>query len=389
MAFGFLKKAVRAARKGVGGAIKGVAKAGRTLGKELGKVPVVGSGLKGVYNLTLNAPFQVASDIAKGERLDRVGMKALKSQVANVKAVAPYAQTVIGLVPGIGQSINAGLGAGLALAGGQPLSKALLAGIKGALPGGMIAQAAFDVGQSAIEGKPITSIGLSALPIPTDQKKAIALGLDAAARIAKGERVDKAILVQAESAMLMLPPEARTGLNLGIAVAQGKNLQKIALKSIQPAALGALQKGGLNLIKASPVLASADKVLLHPEERAGFSMGVGMMAHKVRPFDAAAIRHKLTLQQRKGFDMAIATRSGMSKTKPSVTAKMHKTLSPAQALGFYTMAGLKGGTSNTKNLAKVVVNPISPTSVGAQLALKDIHTKDNGWWVRLRNYLLT
>jgi hypothetical protein len=86
--------------------------------------------------------------------------------------------------------------------------------------------------------------------------------------------------------------------------------------------------------------------------------------------------------------MAVATHSGMSKTKPSTVVKLAHTLTPAQALGYYTTAGLKGGTVNTRAIASIVGNRSAPTSVGTQLALKAIKDKNQSWWARLRRYLM-
>jgi hypothetical protein len=390
MAFGFLKKAVRSAGrgikkgvKGVGKGVKGVGKLGRTIGKTLGKVPVVGAGLKGVFNLTVNGPFQIASDVASGVRLDRVAMGTLKRELQNVKDVAPYAQTIISVVPGVGQGISAGLSAGLALASGQPISAAITAAIKGAIPGGALAKSAFDIGQAAVQGKPITSIIMAGIPLDAQQKKALAIGLDAAGRIAKGQRVDKALLAQADNALKLLPVNLSKGLTLGMATAQGQQLQAIAMKAVNPATLNKLKAGGLNLIKTSPILSAAGKVLTKPAEKAGFSVGIAMMGHVIRPIDAIAIRTRLNPIQRKGFDMAVAVKVGMIESKFSTPKTI---VNPAQALGFYTTKGLTG-TANTKHIIQAVAHPKSPTSQGATVALKAIQVANRPWWLRLSGYL--
>lgn len=417
MAFGFLKKAVRTAGRGlkkvgkgvgkvgkgvgkgigkgvkvvgkvpgikeVGKGVKLVGKAGRSVGKVIGKVPVVGGGLKGVYNLTINKPFQIASDVASGKRIDQVAVRAIKREVQSVRDVAPYAQTVISIVPGVGTGLSAGLSAGLALASGQPISSAIAAAVKGAIPGGALAKSAFDVGQAAIQGKPISSVALAALPLNAQEKKALAMGLDAAGRIAKGQRVDKALIAQADKAISLLPKDAAKALNLGIAVQEAKNLQNIAIKAVKPQALDSLKAGGTKLIGTSPILSAAGKVITNQAERAGFSVGIGMMAHTIRPIDAVAIRSRLNAQQKKGFDMAVAARAGMIDSK----LRRPKTVStPAEAFGYYTTRGLTG-TQNTGAIIRAVANPKAPTGKGATVALKKIEVENKSWWHRLVSYL--
>src|SRR6185436_10319102 len=111
-------------------------------------------------------------------------------ELQNVKVAAPYIQMVIQIIPGVGQLASGVIAAGLALASGQPLDKALIAGIKNALPGGPIAAAAFDVGQDIISGKPIEQIGIDALPLPEESKQILRLSADVTRRVATGEPID-------------------------------------------------------------------------------------------------------------------------------------------------------------------------------------------------------
>lgn len=390
MAFGWLKKAARSAGKGlkkVGkvalAPVKLTAKAGRTIGKQLGKVPIVGGGLKGVFDLTVNAPFQVAGHIANGDRIDKVALAAVRDHVQAVKAVAPYAQTVISIVPAVGPGINAGLSAGLALASGQPITQAILEGAKAALPGGPLAKQIFSVGQAAVTGKPLKDIVLSTLPLDANTKKGLGVALDVSSRLAKGERVDKALLAQADKAMSLLPADARKALQVGTALGQGQNLQKIAAAHVNVHALDSLKKGGANLIKASPVLASAGTILKSPAAKVGYSVGVGMLAHKnPQPFHMVAIRGRLDPTQRQGFDMAVAARAGMVATKLAAP----KSAPPSQQLGFYVTQGVSKTASAPAMLRAVKTNPA--TKAGAAAAIVHIQTHQPSRWERFKVWFL-
>jgi len=369
--------------KGAGAVVKTVGKASSAVGKTLGKVPIAGPALKGVYNLTANAPFQAATDIARGKNLNTVALNAVKRNVSAVRDVAPYAQTVIAIVPGVGTSISAGLGAGLALASGQPITEAIAAGVRGAIPGGALAKAAFDVGKAAIEGKSLTGVALAALPINTQQKNVLAIGLNAAGRMARGERVDKALIAQADGVIRMLPKDVGRALDIGIAVAEGKNLQTIAKKHVAPAVLSSLKTGGANLINTSPTLAAAGKVIQSPALKTGYSIGVGMMAHTLQPFQVVAIRSALKPEERQGFDMAVAARSGMVDTHGKKPAAIN---TPEKAFGYVVTAGLKG-TTNAAPIAKAVANPKLPTAAGAKVALEVIKEQDRPWYQRLARWM--
>lgn len=304
---GIFGKIFKGVKKGLGGAVKGVAKAGRSVGRAVGKVPVIGKGLKGVFDLTANAPLQLAGKVASGQRLDRVAISTMQSQIKAAKSVAPYAQAVLSAVPVVGTGINAGLSTGLALASGRPLTAALMAGVRGALPGGAIAGAAFDVGKAAVEGKPLSSVALAALPVDPKARQAIAMGLNAAGRIAKGQRVDDAIMRQADAAMNLLPKVQRDALKTGIAVAQGQNLQKIAIRHVRPEAVETLRRAGAVRLQGLPSVLARGKALPN-EAQPGFAAAIGMLAAKpAAPFQVAAIRANLPAVQRAGFDAAVST----------------------------------------------------------------------------------
>ena len=147
MAFGWLKKAVKSATGGVA-----------SIGKQLGKVPIVGKGLKGTFALTIGAPFSVANAVASGQRIDKVALGHLTSQIGAIQDVAPYVQTVVSVVPGVGQGMSGAIAASLALASGKNITVALKEAVKNSLPGGPLAKAGFDLAEAAIQGKPLDAI---------------------------------------------------------------------------------------------------------------------------------------------------------------------------------------------------------------------------------------
>lgn len=246
--FSSIKKAVSGAVKKVvpkaiqRAATRVVATAKKAVNK-VAKIPVLGSALKGVANAykagmgLVLLPQIAAVQLLDGKRIDRAAIDTLRGAVRNVQTVAPYVQTVISVVPGVGQGISAGLGGALALAEGRSIDDALLAAVKSSLPGGPLAQAAFAVASGALQGKPLDAVALSALPIGAAEKQALVRGLGAAKQLAAGKRVDQVLLDQA---IRSLPPAAQKAVQIGTAMGQARNLQG----ALRNAAGGAAQLAG-------------------------------------------------------------------------------------------------------------------------------------------------
>jgi hypothetical protein len=188
-------------------------------------IPLIGPLAQATTSM-LTQPLQIAEQLAKGGRIDRVAFNSLKTAIANAKTVAPYAQAVLSFVPGVGQGLSGAIGAAAALASGQSINEAMLAAVKGALPGGPLAQSAFSVATDAMQGKPITDIALNAIPGMTPaQKNAVKSAVSIAQSIAKGQNVQTGL---ADALMKQLPPDAAKAIQLGIALGHAKSIQGAA-----------------------------------------------------------------------------------------------------------------------------------------------------------------
>ncbi len=214
------------------GAVKSVAKVATTAAKVytapvslaakvVKNVPVIGSVAK-AYGQLQSLPLSVTQGVLSGQRLDRVAINNLKQTLNSAKTLAPYVQTVISFVPGVGTGVSAAIGAGLAIAEGKSITDAMLAGVKGSLPGGAAAQAAFEVGKGAIQGKPIDQIAINALPISDQQKTLLKQGLSAVKDVAAGKNVAHSII---DNAVKALPAQYGKALQIGMAMGHAKNLQ--------------------------------------------------------------------------------------------------------------------------------------------------------------------
>lgn len=197
-----------------------------TLGPIARQVPIL-KDVHGAIQTLQQLPMRGALEVARGGRLDRVAAQQFKSAIQATRTLAPYVQTVVSFVPGIGTGLAAGLAGAVALASGQPISEAVLAAVRSAVPGGALAQAAFDVTANVVQGKPLDQVALAALPIDPAAKQAMVRAAAAARALAEGKPVAQVVIDQALAA---LPPEAQKAAQIATAVAQAKNLQDAARK---------------------------------------------------------------------------------------------------------------------------------------------------------------
>jgi len=361
--FGSIAKAVGGAAKGVAkgvsGAAKGVGKGVSAAANVVSKVPVIGAGLKGIVSGTLG-PYQTMIGVLSGERIDKAVLNTLKTQVSSAKAIAPYVQTVISFVPGVGQGISGGMSAALALAEGKPITEAVLAAARGALPGGPLAAAAFDAATAAVQGKGLSEIALAAVPLPPMQKDILRQSLAVAKDIAQGKRVDKILLDRANDNLSKLPASVQKAAQVGIALAQGQNIQKVALKAGASALggtkvmnpflkaasnLGASKAGIQKAVGAAQAIANGSPVLKKSlqaavggytsgsPEHLGFSTAVNVLKKTAGNKIALGVARRALPNEaaRKAFDSAIGVVSNTVSRNPSLAKRAGDTFVPNMA----------------------------------------------------------
>ncbi len=273
----------------------------------LGKIPVLGSVVNATNRLAA-LPISVTQLVLDGKGINTAVLGELKQALADVKTVGPWVQTVISFVPGIGTAASAIIAAGLALANGQSISEAMVAGVKGAIPGGPAVQAAFSVAQSAIQGKPLDQIAISALPISDQQKKLLSQGISAVKDIAAGKNVAASI---AKNAIEALPPQYAKAIQVGLAVGQAKNIQE----AVKIGASGAVSAIGAQV---NPILKTAASL---GTSKIGISKALG--AAQALKAGSPALTKALTVassklatsSERHGFDTAVKTLAQTSGNK--------------------------------------------------------------------------
>lgn len=204
----FASNAVKTAGKAIGTVTKPIQGITGAITKEIGKIPIVGGPLHTVLDVGFHiamGPTNLVVAISSGQRIDHAVLNNLKQQLHDFKQVAPYAQMVISIVPGVGTGVSAMLSAGLALSEGQSITDALKAGMIGALPGGPLIKAAVTMGVETIQhvakGETLNlqtfantagGIASSALGLPLAAKNALIAGVAIVGGITNGKPLDKA-----------------------------------------------------------------------------------------------------------------------------------------------------------------------------------------------------
>lgn len=385
----FLGNASKVAGREIGHVSDSVQGAAGKVGSAISKVPIVGAPVDALFTMayhTATAPARIAVDVAiKGKRIDKAFLGRIHEQVHDLKEVAPYAQMVISTVPGVGQGASAAIGTGLALAQGQPIDKALIAGVLSAVPGGPLAQAAASVAaagvEAAVRGEKFDASAvapmLNQLPIPPAAKEALKAGMQMTADIAAGKKVDAALADSAlKAGMHYMPDSAKKAFQTGLGVQVAAVMQNVKAAHL-PDIHGKLVESGIQLAKSVPAIGEARK--LAGAGSKGFDLAHGLLSQKATLFDVAHIRNGITHPADKmGFDMALATRIGLVSHPP------RHDLSPAASAGRAIAHGMQGmADPEHKKILMQHVQASPSATVGAKVAVAHIVAKRESWPIRI------
>jgi len=193
------------------------------------------------------------------------------------------------------------------LSKGKPITQALIIGIRDSVPGGPAGKAAFSFAETFMSTGRIDDAALSAVPLSPEQKTILMRAVRATKDIANGKKVDHAIIDQATKA---LPEAINRSFVIGASVGQAKQLQKL-VKVAAPSTVPKFAKIGQGALK-NPIFGAGFKAIKGDGAKKGFTVGLGVMSHKMTPAALVSTRKSLSLSQRKGFDLAVAARVGQA-----------------------------------------------------------------------------
>jgi hypothetical protein len=388
----------------------GVEKGANFVADAVQKIPIVGPVYHGVLSINA-APFKFAGDIIGGKNVGQAFVDGFKQDVAAAHEVAPVAQAVISFVPGVGPLASSAIGAGLALAAGAPMDEIAMSAIKGAIPGGALVGAAYDVGRAAIVDHKVGNLAAlvsvvgkaAGVEIPPAATAALTGGLSTLRSVANGQKPDVAVLNAAAQAApgllqglnlssaqgqkdaadrLVAKGEDLMGLSgaqqealhkalqIGIAVQHASNLQKTEHRAIaKPQEQARLTRAGQSQLDpvSSEALAS-----LHGKGTKGFLAGHGLMQHQATPFEIRATRERFDSEDQHGFDLALSLHIGR------VATPVLPTRSPAVAAGYAITHGSRNATAAHR---AALANTIAITPGGASGVKVAKATLKSSLWV--------
>ena len=355
-------------------------------------VSKIGKDVFDALTMPLRTEIALVEALVKGQRLDKAVMISFKADLKTVHEIAPYVQTVIAFVPGIGPVASAAIGGGLALAEGQPVDEIVAAAIAGALPGGPFVKAAYDMGKDIIQHKPVLTVVTQGLGvaasglgfaaqgaagiIDVDVQTSLVSGLTAAHDIASGGKtaLSAAAAIDTSIGKMKLTAHQKQqftlGLKVGAAVGYAQNTQQQSCKDItSPGNMTALQRAGLEL-QRDPVILAA-RAGLKGEGTQGFDIGAAVMHSKnVVQYTLHCLRGALNVADQKGFDTALALKIGR--------AKMGLTSDPpAVQAGQAITHGLKAAPPTIQSHVQAVIIANPQMAIGAGNAARI------EWWADL------
>ncbi len=266
----FLGKLVKRVGRAAGGAARAVSKAARSLPlRDIGNVafkalrgdiagilaPLLPASLRKTVEAFSTDPFarfalQTTKAALRGENVLRAAQVAAKAGIANVQERMRFAAMVAPFVPGVGSGVAAALGAASALAGGARITEALISAARSAVPGGAIAQAAFDMGANLARGKSLSEAALATARNQMPGGPAAKAAFDAAVALSRGRKIQDAAFAAA-GGVLPKSPFAADALSFARRVAAGEDIRKAALSTAGNAVLGRLQQQGVNVLGAA------------------------------------------------------------------------------------------------------------------------------------------
>lgn len=288
-------------------------------------IPVVGTPLSALVKVP---GLDFAANVLSGANVSQSLVNEFKAQVAVIRDVGPLASKIVAFVPGIGTGVAAGIGAASALANGQSITDSLIEAAKAALPGSGLAKLAVNAGVDAIGGKAIASNILNQIP------KGAQGAFNLMAQAAKGVKVPADQLARAAK---MLPQDVAKGFTVGIALGAARKLQGntvAAVISPAPKFRAAVLKNGNAFIAKQPIFQTAGR-LLNGSQKTGFIYGCGMMSigGQTSKTLQAAKKSLANDEERKGFDLALAARTGLvTKPIPKVLATPKPVVKPTVAI---------------------------------------------------------
>lgn len=313
------------------------------VGSVASHIPVVGKPLNASLNIA-TGPLNMATAIASGARVDHAIVNGVKEQVKSAQTLAPYAQMVLHQIPLVGHGADAAIAGATALVNGKRIDKALVEGVKAAVP-------------AELRGTFDQAYGMASTAV-SDNRAAL------------------------NEVMKKLSPAQQKVFQAAQTLGHAARLQGAVAKSVtSPGTILKIKTLAAPKIAADPVLSAGKLVLAWDKEAEhGYEVAIGTFSHDTTTTAVDALRKAQTAKGLLGFNIGMAVHVGQAlHPAPSKMA-------PREKFGYYAAYGMQTATAAQKTAMLALVAHDNSARVGVNAAVKEIKT---GWWPKVVSFVHT
>jgi nucleoid-associated protein YgaU len=240
----------------------------------------IGSVASGAANIVTKIPV-VGNAIAGAENLVQQGLKAVTNN-----PLWDIARTGVSFIPGVGTAVSAGMAGAAAVGRGESLANIGLAAAKGAIPGGPIVLAAFDVGAGLLSGKNVTDAVLAGVRSQVPGGAIGQAAFDAAVALKNGTALSAAAL-DAVRSQVAGGAEGKAVFDAAISAGLGTGqIKPPDLSAVVPGAFGSAVRAIASGAPASSV-AALGKFVPRPDQAFKIVRAAQQIAAAAPPVSAA------------------------------------------------------------------------------------------------------
>ena len=213
--------------------------------------------------------------VARGENFLKAVQRGAQGAVGDVRESLRFAAMVAPFVPGVGTGVGAALGVANALAAGERITDAVIAGARNAIPGGAIAQAGFDTATRLARGQNLREAMLDGIRSRLPGGPIAQAAFDTGLALAKGQRIQDS-LIAGGGRLLPKSPFSADVMGFVKRASRGENLQRAALSSVGNLVMRRIEQ------RTAPIIAQTSRSISQRHRRPAWQKPIrGQVRRKI------------------------------------------------------------------------------------------------------------
>lgn len=179
----------------------------------------------------------IGTAFLQGKSLGEIFKAGAGALASDVQKIAPYVESVIAVIPGIGSETASAIALGVALAEGKNITDAAIDALAAQLPGGALANEAFkaakEIAKGIVQGKPLDAIAMNFVKdhVPAGPAQQ---ALDGALALAHGKSLADAGLTALSGLRAYVPKgPLQNAFDSGMSLAHGQSLQQAGFNAVK------------------------------------------------------------------------------------------------------------------------------------------------------------